>query len=484
MSNVAKNYMYNVVYQVFILVVPLITMPYIARTLSKTEVGINGYTNSLIQYFILFGTIGIALYGNRAVAYVRDDRQQLSRTFWSIFILKLLTTAVSYLLFLCFVSIAHRYHFIFILQSIYIISAAVDVTWLYMGLEDFQKTVVRNMIVKILGLIAIFLFVHRPGDLWKYVLVLALSEIIGQFTMWFYIPKTVRFVKINWSDIRQHFRPAFTLFLPQISIQIYAVLNKTMLGKLSSADQVADFDYADKIVKMLLAIVTSMGVVMLPRISHIFSQGNHEKVRAYLYQSLEFASYLAFPLMFGIAAVSRNFTAWFFTDQYHQTGLIIMLISPIVVLIAWSNVIGMQFLMPTGRMREFTVSVTAGAIVNFLANLVLIGRYQAIGTAFSTLLAEFVVTAVQFMYVYRDVHVIRLIALSWKYLFAGLAMFFTVRSIGETTANHFAVTMIQVAVGIAVYFALMFLLRADMNQKIFGMAARMLGGLLQRRRGK
>lgn len=465
--SIVKNYIYNVVYQVFILIVPLITIPYVSRVLGSHGVGVNAYTNSIIQYFILFGTIGVALYGNRSIAYVRDNKEKLSQTFWSIFFLKLTTTSIAYLCFLVFLLFVHRFHFIFLIQSIYIISAAFDVTWLYMGLEDFKKTVLRNLIVKVIGTICIFVFIQTKNDLWEYVLILSLSELFGQMTMWFYIPKTVDKIKIKWHAIKAHFLPALVLFLPQVSIQIYAVLNKSMLGKLSNPSEVGFFDNADKIVKVILALVTAMGVVMLPRISNTFAKGDTAKVREYLFQSLDFASYLSIPLMFGMAAIARNFTAWYFPPEFSKTGLLIAIISPIIVFIAWSNVLGIQFLMPVGKMREFTISVTIGAIINFIVNLILIHAYQSVGTAISTVIAEFTVTFVQFCFTVKDINLKELGKSLWKYVFSGLIMYIAVLFVEKLFRFGILLTIMQVTIGVIVYFAILFVLHSELNKKVF-----------------
>ncbi|UZW66160.1 oligosaccharide flippase family protein [Priestia flexa] len=337
--SIAKNYLYNVVYQVINLLIPLITVPYVARALGADGVGINAYTNSIMQYFILFGTIGISLYGNRAIAYVRDNKEALSRTFFGILILKFITTGLAYLVFLLFLNNWSNYQSIFLLQSIYILAATIDISWLYMGLEDFKKTVIRNLMVKIVGVACIFIFVHDYGDLWKYVLILALSQLLGNLSLWMYLPKTIQKVKITWNDIKGHFMPSISLFIPQIAIQIYVVMNKIMLGYLANTSEVGLFDSSEKIIKMTLAVVTAMGVVMLPRMANTFAKGEIEKVKNYLYQSFDFASYLSFPMMFGLAGIANEFAPWFFKYGFEKTALLIFSISPILVFIAWSNVL-------------------------------------------------------------------------------------------------------------------------------------------------
>ncbi|PGR03778.1 flippase [Priestia megaterium] len=465
--SIAKNYIYNVIYQIVTLIIPLITVPYISRVLGSNGVGVNAYTNSIIQYFILFGTIGISLYGNRAIAYVRDDKDELSRTFWGIFILKMITSIVAYSIFSLFLQATNTYQFIFLVQSILILAAAIDISWLYMGLEDFKKTVIRNLIVRILGVVCIFIFVHSASDLWKYVLILALSQFLGQLTLFVYLPKTVKKVKIKWSDIKKHFMPSIYLFIPQIAIQIYVVLNKTMLGYFSNTNEVGFFDSSEKIIKMVLAVVTAMGIVMLPRISNTFARGDMDKVKDYLYRSFDFASYLSIAMMFGMAGIASELTPWFFGPGFDRTGVVMTVISPIIVFIAWSNVLGQQYLMPVGKVKGYTVSVCIGAIINFIFNLALIKYYQSVGTAIATVVAELAVTAVQLYWVRKDIEIKKLITSLWKYFICGFAMYGIIRVIGQFMEVSYKTTIVQVIIGASTYFILLFIFKSELNKQLF-----------------
>ncbi|QAA21562.1 flippase [Sporolactobacillus terrae] len=478
--SVAKNYIYNVIYQIFIILVPLITVPYISRTLGSNGIGTYAYTNSVIQYFVLLGTIGVAIYGNRAIAYDRENKEDLSRTFWGIFLMKLITTLCSYGVFIIFLLMVSEYKTIFFLQSIYILSAALDISWLYMGLEDFKKTVVRNIIVKLIGVLSIFIFVKTGTDLWKYVLILGSSELFGQLTMWMYLPRTVNKIKLKWEDIKIHFLPSLSLFIPQIAIQIYLVLNKTMLGFLSNVNEVGYFDNADKIVKLVLAIVTSMGIVMLPRISSTFAKGEKNKVQQYIYKSFEFASYLSIPMMFGIAGIAHEFTPWFFGMEFEKTGTLIWIISPIIVFIAWSNVLGQQYLISVGRTTGYTISVISGALVNFILNLSLIGRFHSIGAAIATLVAEFIVTGVQLIYIHKNLEIRRLFCSTWKFLIAGFIMYGVTRTIGVQLGISAITTFIQIFSGMIVYIILLFGLKSEINKNIFIKARQIVLKIKQR----
>lgn len=180
---VVRNYLYNAFYQIFILLVPLITTPYLSRVLGPVGIGINAYTNSIIQYFILFGSIGINLYGNRQIAFVREDRKELTKTFYEIFFLRILTIFVALLAFMFFLLSTNQYHVYYLAQSVSIIAAAFDISWFFMGVENFAVTVLRNFVVKIVTLISIFSFVKSEADLWLYILILSLSLLLGNLTL-------------------------------------------------------------------------------------------------------------------------------------------------------------------------------------------------------------------------------------------------------------------------------------------------------------
>lgn len=464
---IAKNYIYNLIYQLVTLIVPLITIPYVSRVLGSEGIGINAYTNSIIQYFILFGTLGISLYGNRQIAYARDNKHDLYRTFWGIFTLKISTTFIAYVLYLIFLLFVGEYHSIFLIQSLLLIAAGLDISWLFMGLEDFKKTVIRNILVKITGLICVFLLVENSADLWVYVLILSLTQLLGHLSLWLYLPRAIKRVKLKRNDILKHLVPSITLFVPQIAIQIYIVLNKTMLGILSDISEVGIFDNADKIVKVVLSIVTAIGVVLLPRISNTYAKGEIEQVKNYIYKSFNFTSYISFPLMFGMAAISIEFAPWFFGSEFNKTGILIAIISPIIIFIAWSNVLGYQYMMSTGKIKAFTISVIVGAMINFIINLILIPRFNSIGAAIATVIAEFSVITVQLYLVRKDFQIKKLFESTWKYFISGVALFFVVRVIGLQVEINIMMVLVEIIFGGLTYVLFLLVFKSEMNNKIF-----------------
>lgn len=461
-----KNYFYNVGYQVFILLVPLVTTPYITRVLGSTGVGINAYTNSIIQYFILFGSIGISLYGNRTIAYERDDKQKMSQSFWEISILRFITIALAYAAFLVFLMLTKKYHQFYFYQSFQVIAAAFDISWLFMGLEDFKRTVLRNFMVKIISVVAIFTFVKTSHDVGIYILVLTLSTLLGNLSLWGYLKRTVDKPDLHHLHLLKHIRPSVSLFIPQVAIQIYLVLNKTMLGSISGVQSSGFYENSDKMVKMLLAVVTATGTVMLPRMAHTFASKDFKQLHKYLYTSFDFVSFISIPLAFGLSAVAPKFAVWFMGKEFAITGQLIAVLSIVIVLIAWSNVIGTQYLLPTNQTRQYTVSVTAGAIVNLLLNICLIVQFDVMGAVVATVLSELTVTVIQVYFIRHQVKIIQLFTSVWKYLVAGVVMYGVVRYLNQVQAGSFINFTIQAVIGALIYLAIAWILRASFMNEI------------------
>ena len=455
-----KNYLYNVGYQVFVLIIPLITVPYVSRVLGSEGVGINAYTNSVVSYFVLFGSIGINLYGNRTIAYVRDSHEKLSQTFWEIAFLRIFVIFISYIIFLISLSFIRQYQIFYFYQSVLILAAGVDISWFFMGIEDFKKTIARNMLVKLTSLVAIFILVKDQPDIGIYILILSISTLLGNLTLWPYLKKIV--TKPNWKNLnlKSHIVPSLALFIPQIATQIYLVLNKTMLGYMTNVQNAGFYENSDNLIKMALALVTATGTVMLPRMANTFSLGKMKLVIEYIYHTFDFVSSICFPIALGIAAIAPKFSVWFFGKDFAITGTLIPILSIVIILIGWSNVLGTQYLLPTNQTKYFTISVMAGAVVNLVLNLVLINIYGIYGAIWATVISEFVVTMVQIILIRNQFSIYKLFQGTWKYLCASVVMFIFVRLANMRMPGTFGSFVIQIFIGLFIYIILIVVLHA------------------------
>lgn len=467
---VIKNYLYNVVYQILLLLVPLITVPYISRVLGPDLVGINSYTNSWMTFFLLVGQMGIALYGNREVAYHRENPIERSQIFWGIELLQVMTimsALITYLIAVFLFSTTFKEYFL--LQSLWIIAAGVDVSWYFMGMENFQRIVFRNMLVKLTSVVLIFFLIKGHDDLGKYIALLGLSNLIGNLTLWPYLRDEIKWVPIRTWHPFKHFYPALLLFIPTITTQVYQVANRLMLGRMSTQNQLGQFQNADQIIKVVLAIATASGQVMLPHIANKFSKGDIKGIRESLYNSFDFITAIAVPMMFGVMAIAEPFAPWFLGSEFNNAGRLMMIEAPIILFIGWTNVTGTQYLMPISRTKEYTISVTIGAVVNVITNFLFIAKWGANGAALATSISEFSVTAVQLMYIKSTIRRRQLFSTFWKYLLSGLFMFFIVNRLANIIKMNIGNLVLEVVLGIMVYMLCLFILHAPIIAQAQGL---------------
>lgn len=462
---VIKNYLYNAGYQILNMIIPLITVPYISRVLGAHDVGINEYTNSWVTFFYLMGQMGITLYGNREVAYHRDDLYERSRTFWGVEALQLMTITFSFVMYLVAVFLfSTTFKEYFLLQAIWIIATGVDISWYFMGLEEFRITVLRNTLVKFASLILIFTVVKSTDDLGKYILILGGAQLVGNLTLWPYLKGNIVWVKISeWHPLK-HFYPSLLLFIPTITTQVYLVLNRLMLGRMSTQSDLGNFGQADKIVKLVLAIVTATGTVMLPHVANKFAKGDIQGVRKSLYSSFDFVSAISIPMMFGIMGIAKKFAPWFLGSEFILAGSVMFLEAPIIVFIAWSNVTGTQYLMPINRVRDYTTSVTIGAVSNVIFNFVLIAKWGANGAALATVFSEFLVTISQLVMIKSTISWRKLFNGIWKYLLSGLVMFLVVYRICNTITMSIPNLILEIGIGVIIYGIGLLITRATILQ--------------------
>lgn len=454
--SVVKNFLYNVSYQLLTLLLPLITVPYVSKILGASGIGDYAFTYANTQYFVLFGMVGITLYGNREIAYVRDNPKKLKETFFSIYVLQLITTTISLLLFaLFFIYLNHQeYCVLYAVQGITILAALFDISWLFMGLEQFKKTVIRNTLVKLVSLISIFIFVKQPTDIIVYTAILSLSNLIGNLTFWVYMPKIFTLKNIQVTKISIHFKASLALFIPQIAIQIYVLLDRTLLGVLSNTVEVGYYENSQKIVKIILTLATAIGTVMMPKIANTVSSGDLDRVKYYIRNSFFFVSALSFPLMFGLMGIARQLSPWFFTDQFEGIDTLLIISSSIILAISWSNVIGTQLLIPLNKIKEFTVSVTVGAVINLILNLMILKYLGSVGACISTIIAEFAVTGVQLYFIRRFINIKQLIASSLIFLPPSILMYFLVSYIGGRMEATMVTNLVQVIFGLIGYLVM------------------------------
>lgn len=448
MSTIKENFIYNVAYQILLVLLPLVTAPYISRTLGATAIGVYSYTNSIAYYFLMIAMLGISNHGNRSVAAVRYDKEKLNRTFSSIYSLQAFTftiAIIAYSLYIVFGVGQDR--LIVALQLFYVISGLLDISWLFFGLEKFKLTVIRNLLIKLTTVLCMFIFVHTPDDLWKYTLIMSIGTLISQLYLWKYVKRYVKFARVNLHDIFANIKPVLILFVPVLAYSIYKVMDKIMVGSMSTYEQVGFYQNAEKIVNIPMGIITALGTVMLPRMSNLISSGNKEKTQQYIRVSFKFVTVLCAAIGFGLMGVSHILAPVYLGNEFRECAPIIFMLSITVFFVAWANIIRTQYLIPNHYDKVYVVSTIIGAALNLIANLILIPKYQANGAAVGTIIAEGSVLIVQMVAVRKELSIVKYLVSYSPILLIGFLMMTIVNFVGGKLGETILTLIIQIGIG-------------------------------------
>lgn len=422
MSTTKKNIIYNSLYQVLVIVIPLVTTPYISRILGAKGIGIYSYNYSIAQYYVLFIMLGLNNYGNRTIAEVRGEKEKLTQTFWSIYFLQFILGIIVCTVYIIYCLSISKNMEISLIMALYVISACFDINWFFFGMEKFKLTVTRNFIIKILTTASIFIFVKSENDLWKYCFILTFGMLISQIALWPTLHKYIYFYKPNFNEICKHIKPNCILFLTVLAVSLYKIMDKIMLGILSTKEQVGFYESSERIITVPTAFITSIGTVMLPRMSNMMSN-NDKKTNVVLYKSILLAIFLSSSMGFGIMGVAKEFVPLFYGKGYETCVSLFWILLPSSIFFAFGNVIRTQYLLPKKMDKVYVTSAFLGALTNVIINLLLIPRYYSIGAAIGTLFSEAIVCIYQSKKIEGCIPIKKYVKKIFPFILAGIGMY-------------------------------------------------------------
>lgn len=456
-----KNIMLSTFYQILKIVTPLITAPYVSRVLGVGKIGIYSYTSSIAMYFTLFGGLGTSTYGTREIARVRNDEQKRSQTFWEIEILSIITTMVSILVWGVFTTLNTKYRGYYAVLTFNLLAVMFDISWFYAGIERFQYTVGWNSFFKILSVIALFIFVHKPSDLLLYTFLMAFQNFAGNVGMWTGLPKFVHKVSLKTVKLKKHFHETLVYFIPTIATSVYNVLDKTMIGAIThSTKENGYYEQANKILDMMKTLTfVALNSVMTSRISFLYAKEKYDEIKSRIQTSIDYVLFMGLGLLFGLSSVASAFVPWFFGPGYDKTVELLIIMAPVVVIIGVSNCLGSQYYTPSGRRKESAKYIIAGAVVNFCFNSFMIPYLKSYGAAIATVIAESVIT---FLYMHNCQGYMTwktIGKLGWKKLIAGLCMLVVIEGVKHFMSTGLLALILMVVCGGLTYLLVLTLLK-------------------------
>lgn len=451
MSNVKKNFIYNTFYQVLSILTPLITTPYLSRILGSDKIGVFSYNFSIVHYFSLFIMLGLNNYGNRTIASCRDDKQLLSHNFISIYSFQLFCGLIVSICYFCYVFVFASQRIIALLFYFYLFGEIVDINWFFFGMEEFKLTVIRNSIIKIASTVMIFLCVKNIDDIDNYCFIFSISFFISQICLWPYITKRIKFQKVTLSDIAVHIKPNCILFVTVVLVSLFKIMDKIMLGLLSSYEEVGFYESSEKIVSLPTALINALGVVMLPRATNLISNNKEDVARRYIGVSISFALLIASSMCFGIMGLSKEFVPMFYGKGFDKCILVFIAILPSSLFLAFANVIRTQYLLPKKMDKSYVISASAGAIVNIIINLIMIPKMGSVGAAIGTFFAEFAVCFCQVYAVRKYLPIQEYIRKTFPFIASGIVMFVILFNIHISFSALIVQLALKFCIGLVIY---------------------------------
>lgn len=402
-KSVKFNFIMNFILTASSFIFPLITFPYVSRILLPEGNGKIAFAASFMSYFSMIAMLGIPTYGIRACAKIRDNKEELSRTVQELVIINIITTAVAYLALIVSMFIVPKfgqYKVLLIINSIGLILNVFGVNWLYSALEQYSYITIRSLVFKVISIILMFIFVHHKSDYVIYAAITVFAGVGSNVLNIINIRKLVLIKPVGHYNFRRHIKPIFTFFAMSVAVSIYINLDTVMLGFMKGDNEVGLYNAAIKIKTILTCLVTSLGTVLLPRMSYFINAAKTDEFKDMTSKALNFVILISLPLTIYFMAYSREVILLLSGSNYLGAVLSMKIITPTIIFIGLTNILGIQVLVPTNREKCVLISVIVGGIVDIILNFICIPKMGAAGTSLATLFAEISVFLVQIIYLW------------------------------------------------------------------------------------
>lgn len=466
-NKLKKNYFYILAYQMLTVLTPLFTTPYISRVLGPEMIGLDAYIGSIVQLFTLVIILATPMYASKQLAQAPFDKHQ--QIFSEMFSIQLIMTLITILGYLIFVLVFSKYNYLFILYIYTIISTGIDTSWYFVGKESIANIMVRNISVRIITVLLIFMFVKTTNDLSVYILISGLSLLVGQLITGRIAIKDVGGFKFTTMHFFSHLRPILILFIvPSVTV-ISLSINKILLESFNGEIEVGFFNQSYKLYMMVISFVSALTSVLMPRMSRYFADQAHEKVREYLHFSICFILMTALPVTGGIIAVSKRFIPWFLGEDYVKVAPVLTIVAISFAFKGLVDVFGIQYLLISNRNREYAFAIIIGSLLSTVScYYFLLGDYKAKAPAIGLVVGTFITLIVELMIARKGYSFTFLIRKLVRYGSCSLVMMLGMIAIGErfSSIGTFNILIIQSVTGIGIYLFFLIISRDDNLQSL------------------
>lgn len=463
-KSIAKNSVFFLIYNLLNIIFPFVTGIYVARVLLPDGIGQVAYAQNVAQYFVILAFLGIPTYGLREISKARKNKEDLNNVYSELFFLNLISTVIFtciYVVLIFSVPDFRSNYPLYLITGLAIALNALDNSWLYEGLEEFRFISVRNLIFKIASFVLLVILVRNPSHFYIYA-VITVAGTAGNNIL--NVAFSRKFVRLKWKNlnIKRHLKPVMMLVVVNLAIEVYTLVDTTMLGAFCSKENVAFYSYGSKINKIFLQVVNTFTMVIVPRIALYYKEGKYDEFNALLTQTLKIIFILSIPLIVGIQFVSEFFICKVYGGVYINSAYVLRILSAVLLISPIGYLLGSRVILSVGKEWKMIVSVGVGAVVNVIGNVILIRLYQEYGAAIASVIGEIVVMVIYLIFGSKYFKLQRFWDTAVKAVVASAVMGGYLYGASFIPLNGWAVFAIQLTGAVIVYFGLLLLLRERM----------------------
>lgn len=464
MNKLIKNVLYQGLYQITLIILPIITIPIVSHSLGAKGLGIYNYITSIVSYFILFAGLGLANYGIREIAIVKYDKKELSSKFWELEFFNIIVITVILAVY-CVFLIYQKNNLYFIISFISIFATLFDISWFFYGIEDFKAISIINFIIKIISFILIVTFIKNYEDLWLYFGIQSTSVLASNISLWLFLKNKVIWVKPSLAHSINHFKSASRYFIGKISLTLYTNMNKTLLGLLVSSVAVGLYSNSLQLITIFVTLIGTLDTVLMPHMTKLFSDNNHSKMINTMEKSLDLQFFLSIPLMFGIILVNNKMIPWFFGNDFVLLNITVPILAPLVVIMPLGISIVRQYLIPRNKIKEYNISVIIAAIASIILNILLLPIIGIYGAIIATFISECLVTIIRLYDLKKNTTFRFSLKKILIYITSSIVMYIVVYVITKDMDANIITTIIQGVFGMVIYFIVTMLFKENVFMK-------------------
>ena len=470
-QSVKVNYILNLINTGTQMLFPLITFPYVCRVIEADGIGQINFFQSIISYISLFTCLGIPMYAIREIARDRSDVVQMNRTAMEILLLHSMLTLVGYAIvaILCLTVPQIQVNIpLFLILSLTIFFTAIGCEWFYQGIEDFKYITIRGLFIKTVSVVLLFIFVKSKTDLLYYGCYTVFGVLGGNIFNFFRLRKYIHRENIIFSElhIKRHVKPVLKVFSFSVVTSIYLQLNTVLLGFLKNALAVGYFAAATKVMQMLLTMSACLGSVMMPRASHLIAENKEEEFNRLIQKSYDFTLAIALPMTIGLIFCAPSLITALCGVKFEHSILPSQIIAPIILMVAISNVFGIQVLFPKGKINIVTLCCGIGAVADLILNLCLIPFFSYIGTSIAYLGAEVATTVSMYFIGRKYIPIICFKKSHLTYALGCIVMAFALYGISLLQLPTLTILLLQGCCGVLAYFIILCICKDEMLVQI------------------